>query len=85
MSEERELLAASLGRLFADRAVRRATSAGNGVLDTELWAQVASLGLPSLLIPEADGGSGGGFQEAHGSRVDVAEAIVTLLIGRCRS
>jgi len=65
MSEERELLAESLGRLFADHAARRTAASATGVLNAVLWAQLESLGLPSLLIPESDGGSGGGFGDAR--------------------
>jgi acyl-CoA dehydrogenase len=65
MSEERELLADAVERVFADRSSRRAAPIEGAELDAELWEQVEALGLPLLLVPEADGGSGGGFQDAR--------------------
>jgi acyl-CoA dehydrogenase len=85
MSEERELLAGSVGRLFGDHGARRAAATASGALDAELWVQVEALELASLLVPEADGGSGGGFQDArvalralgeHALPIPLAETLI---------
>lgn len=65
MSEERALLAETLERLFGDAFGRRDPKAATGALDGALWQQVEALGLPLLLVPEAAGGAGGGFEDAH--------------------
>jgi acyl-CoA dehydrogenase len=65
MSEERALLAETLERLFGDAFGRRDAKAATGALDGGLWRQVEALGLPLLLVPEAAGGAGGGFEDAY--------------------
>jgi acyl-CoA dehydrogenase len=65
MSEERALLVETLERLFGDAFGRRDPKAATGALDGELWRQVEALGLPLLLVPEAAGGAGGGFEDAY--------------------
>ena len=65
MSEERALLAETVERLFGDAFGRVDPKTATGELDRGLWQQVEALGLPLLLVPEAAGGAGGGFEDAH--------------------
>jgi acyl-CoA dehydrogenase len=65
MSEERALLAETVERLFGDAFGRLDPKAATGELDGALWQQVEALGLPLLLVPEAAGGAGGGFEDAY--------------------
>jgi acyl-CoA dehydrogenase len=65
MSEERALLAETVERLFGDAFARLDAKLADGRLDGALWRQVEELGLPLLLVPEADGGAGGGFEDAR--------------------
>jgi acyl-CoA dehydrogenase len=78
MSDE-SLLIAAAARLFGDLAAKR--DAGF----TELWAPVEEAGFPLLLVPEADGGFGGDWQDAfavlrlagyHALACPVGEAII---------
>jgi acyl-CoA dehydrogenase len=57
MSDE-SLLTDSAARLFGDLAEKR------GAIFAELWTPVAEAGFPLLLVPEADGGFGGTWQDA---------------------
>jgi acyl-CoA dehydrogenase len=61
---ERAMLAETIGRLFADAATRLASQTERPQFDSELWAQVEELGIAALLVPDADGGAGGGFEDA---------------------
>ncbi|HZR38417.1 MAG TPA: acyl-CoA dehydrogenase family protein [Nevskia sp.] len=61
MTELRQMLADSVTRLFRDAGGHRAPAAE---FDTAHWRQVEELGLPLLLVPEAQGGVGGGWEEA---------------------
>lgn len=60
MSEQRQMLADTLGRLLADAQV---TPRVEG-FDAALWQQVVELGVPDLLVPEAQGGVGGDWDDA---------------------
>jgi acyl-CoA dehydrogenase len=64
MSDERALLAGTLGRLFGDATASRDPRTASGAFDGALWKQVEELGLPALLVPESAGGAGGGFEDA---------------------
>src|ERR1700722_10814128 len=57
MSDE-SLLTEAAARLFGDLAAKR-----NDPF-TDLWAPVEEAGFPLLLVPEADGGFGGSWQDA---------------------
>jgi acyl-CoA dehydrogenase len=61
--EHRTMLADSVGRLLRDAsAVQSRVSEG---WNAGLWSQVDEMGLPLLLVPEADGGIGGHWDDAH--------------------
>jgi acyl-CoA dehydrogenase len=64
MSEERALLAETVGRVLGDAFAHGAAQIERAAFDAELWARVEELGLPSLLVPEGDGGAGGSFEDA---------------------
>jgi acyl-CoA dehydrogenase len=64
MSEERALLAETVERLFGDAFARLDARLAEGRFDAALWRQAEALGLPLLLVPEAAGGAGGGFEDA---------------------
>jgi acyl-CoA dehydrogenase len=61
MSELIQMLSDSVTRLFRDASGHRKPSAE---FDSALWRQVEELGLPLLLVAEAQGGVGGGWEEA---------------------
>ena len=65
MSDERALLAETVERLFGDAFARLDAKTATGELDRGLWQRVEALGLPLLLVPEAAGGAGGGFEDAY--------------------
>jgi acyl-CoA dehydrogenase len=78
MSDE-SLLTEAAARLFGDLAAKR-----NDPF-TDLWAPVEEAGFPLLLVPEADGGFGGSWQDAfavlrlagyHALPLPVGETIV---------
>jgi acyl-CoA dehydrogenase len=87
MSNE-SLLTEAAARLFGDLAAKR-----NGPF-MELWAPVEEAGFPLLLVPEADGGFGGSWQDAfavlrlagyHALACPVGEAVIAAwLINRAR-
>lgn len=66
VTDEQQQLRDSLRRLLADKAslatARPAMESGSG-FDRGLWAQMAELGLPALLVPEGHGGLGQGASE----------------------
>lgn len=64
MSEERQLLAETVSRLFGDAFARAASHPERPAFDGALWAQVDELGLPALLVAEDAGGAGGRVQDA---------------------
>lgn len=77
MNAQRQLLADSVGHVFA--------ALGPGVDFDAGWAQIEALGLPSLLLPEAEGGFGGGWADAlvvfqlagrHAVALPVVEAVL---------
>ncbi len=66
MSEERTLIAETCDRLFAahlDEDVFRA--AEDGEFPHALWDAITENGLDRILMPEAQGGSGLGWEDAH--------------------
>lgn len=63
MSEERGLLAEAMERIFGDAFDARDDDGETG-FDAELWSQLEELGLPGLLVPDTQGGAGGGFEDA---------------------
>ena len=81
--EQRQMLADTAERLFAAAPRSAATDAAG--FDTALWAQVVELGLSSLLVPEAQGGFGGDWEDAgvvlqaagfHAVPVPLAEHLI---------
>ncbi|MEN9314803.1 MAG: hypothetical protein RIS35_1196 [Pseudomonadota bacterium] len=73
-SEEQKMLVEALQRVFGDLCPleRRRQRIQTGELhDPHLWAMLAELGLPGLLVPEADGGYGGSMSDV----VAVAETL----------
>jgi len=63
LDEHRTMLADSIGRLLRDAgAVQSRLSEG---WNAELWSQIDEMGLPLLLVPEAAGGIGGNWDDAH--------------------
>ena len=85
MSDERKMLAETVGRLFAEAAAQLTSQAERPGFDAALWAQVEELGIPALLVPDADGGAGGGFEDAlvvarevglHAAAIPLAEALL---------
>jgi acyl-CoA dehydrogenase len=64
MSDERALLAETVGRVLGDAFARSATQTERAGFDAALWVQLDELGIPALLVPEADGGAGGSFEDA---------------------
>ncbi len=66
MNEERALIAETCDRLFAehlDAAVF--ANAESGVFPQALWDAIVANGLNRILVPEAQGGSGLGWEDAH--------------------
>ena len=64
MSEEHALLAEAMERIFRDAFEARGDR-GESAFDSELWGQLAELGLPELLVPESAGGAGGSLEDAQ--------------------
>ena len=66
MNELQNILADTVTRLFTDRVTQELReSAEKGVWPAALWQQVEENGLTLPQIPEARGGGGGTWQEAH--------------------
>ena len=66
MNELQSILADTVNRLFADRVTPELReSAEKGVWPAGLWQQVEENGLTLPQIPEAHGGGGGTWQDAH--------------------
>lgn len=63
MSEQRQLLADAIERPFRELGVGGASAAAAG-FDPDAWRQIEELGLPLLLVAEADGGVGGDWEDA---------------------
>ncbi|TDU28362.1 acyl-CoA dehydrogenase [Panacagrimonas perspica] len=81
MSEQRQILADTADRLFADAVTSRRIEG----FDAKLWQQTIEMGLPLLLAPEADGGAGGDWDDAgavlhalghHGVPIPLAENMI---------
>jgi len=79
------MLAETVGRLFAEAAARLASQTERPGFDAPLWAQVEELGIPALLVPDAEGGAGGGFEDAlvvarevgrHAAAIPLAETLL---------
>lgn len=64
MSENAPMLADAVTRLFRDAGDVAARAERDGWQDG-LWQQLMELGLPQLLVAEADGGLGGDWEDAH--------------------
>ncbi len=66
MNELQTILADTVNRLFAERVTQELReSAEKGVWPAGLWQQVEESGLTLPQIPEARGGGGGTWQDAH--------------------
>src|SRR6266545_265348 len=62
----RTLLADTVGRLFSDLATKELIeSAEKGVWPDKLWRALEEGGLTLPLVPEAGGGAGGAWEDAH--------------------
>ena len=64
MTEQQNLLKETVDRLFADVAGTRPEPEDAEGVFAGRWAQLAELGIQSLLVPEDAGGFGGGGTEA---------------------
>lgn len=62
MSEQKDMLADAVSRLFRDAGDVAARGERDGWQDG-LWRQVEDLGLPLVLVPEADAGVGGDWDD----------------------
>ena len=59
LSEEQILLQDNVNRFLDDNSpLDRVRAYADGGADTDIWAGLAELGIPALLIPEAHGGIG---------------------------
>jgi acyl-CoA dehydrogenase len=66
MNELRSILADTVTRLFTERVTQDVReSAEKGVWPAALWQQVEENGLTLPQVPEARGGGGGSWQDAH--------------------
>src|SRR5256885_13987407 len=66
MNEARAIPAGGVARLFTERATRELRqSAGTDVWPAALWAAVEENGLTLPLVPEAQGGAGSTWGDAH--------------------
>lgn len=91
LTEDRQMLADTLARLFANRypiETRHAAAYGEAGYSRELWAQLGELGIFGALFDERAGGFGGsGFDilvvfEALGRALAVEPLLGTLVVGR---
>jgi acyl-CoA dehydrogenase len=85
MTEERALLAETVGRLLGDAFARGASHTERAAFDAALWAEAEALELPALLVPEAAGGAGGSIEDAlpvareigrHAAPLPLAESLL---------
>jgi len=66
MTEERTLIAETCARLFAEHLDAEVFSAAEaGEFPQRLWDAITENGLDRVLVPEAKGGSGLGWEDAH--------------------
>src|SRR5262244_907927 len=66
MNELRSILADTVTRLFTERVTQEVReSAEKGVWPADLWQRVEESGLTLPQVPEARGGGGGSWQDAH--------------------
>jgi acyl-CoA dehydrogenase len=87
MNSDQSMLIEAADRLFGDLAPKRDADFA------DLWGPVEEAGFPLLLVPEADGGFGGSWQDAfavlrlagyHALALPVGEAIIAAwLLGQC--
>ncbi|HEX4584587.1 MAG TPA: acyl-CoA dehydrogenase family protein [Burkholderiaceae bacterium] len=78
-TDQRVMLADTLDRLFRDHAPRRAAVSEGW--NAALWAQLEDIGLAQLLVPEAAGGVGGDWEDAHVVAHAVGAHAVALPVG----
>ena len=80
MSDLTEMLRDTTRRLFGDAWVK-----GQREFHPIIWSQVAEIGLPGLLVPEAAGGVGGQWRDAlvvveamgeHAAALPLAETML---------
>ncbi|MFI7589770.1 acyl-CoA dehydrogenase family protein [Spongisporangium articulatum] len=76
-SRERAELAATVRDLLTRHApVPERVEDGPGGYDADLWKRLRDLGLPWLGVPEAAGGVGGDYLDAHAVLVELGRAVV---------
>lgn len=81
LTEEQELLVASVRRFAADRLgsdSARAAMAGEWKQRDACWRQLAEMGLLGILVPEEDGGSGGSLLDACLVAEEISAALGSL-------
>lgn len=86
MNELQTILSDTANRLLADRVTRKVLEAAEaGEWQRGLWQALEENGLPRVLVPESDGGAGGGWAEAsivlkaagrHAAPVPLGETIL---------
>jgi acyl-CoA dehydrogenase len=79
MSEQKEMLADAVNRLFRDAG--DGAAAGMQGWQTALWQQVEALGLPLVLVPEAAGGVGGDWEDVCEILYSVGRHAIPLPVG----
>ncbi len=88
MSEQKQMLADAVSRLFRDAGDVASQAERNG-WQSALWQQVEELGLPLVLVPEAQGGVGGDWEDVlavlhaagyYGIPLPVGEALLAAKI-----
>jgi len=80
MSEYKEILAASVSRLFRE-STDLSTAAQCNCFSEKLWHQIEELGLPLLLVPERVGGVGGDWEDAFALMHALGRYAVPLPVG----
>ena len=77
-AEERNAIRESFARLLAEKASEadlRRTMATEAGYDPELWASIAGMGLPALLVPAEHGGIGAGAVEVEALMEEAGAAL----------
>src|SRR5690349_4873192 len=68
MNEQRQLLTETVERVFGDLMARIThadhESIASGKLPAALWQAIEENGITSVMVPEAQGGFGGGWEDA---------------------